>query len=235
MVTIGLFGTCGGSRWRERFIERYNKECISFFNPQVAEAASSPATGTITATVASNITITILGTCNNDNTCDSDATAGFGTITAGTAADSNVQVQSLSNDLITLAIGRKRSNPTTTLASSSDTSINISDTAGGIDVFTGCTTPVTQTWANSASTGMGFSIWAASNNKDTTCFGTGTTDSDNLNKYAALQASSSASTAWTTTVIGTQRASTGFTLDVTSTQRATPYTGDVIFTGTALP
>lgn len=35
MVTIGLFGTCGGSRWREVFIERYNKEGISFFNPQV--------------------------------------------------------------------------------------------------------------------------------------------------------------------------------------------------------
>lgn len=37
MVTIGLFGTCGGSRWRERFIECYNKEGISFFNPQVID------------------------------------------------------------------------------------------------------------------------------------------------------------------------------------------------------
>lgn len=34
-VTVGLFGTCGGSRWREPFIERYDKLGIGWFNPQV--------------------------------------------------------------------------------------------------------------------------------------------------------------------------------------------------------
>ena len=34
---IGLFGTCGGSQWREPFIERYNREGIEFFNPQVKD------------------------------------------------------------------------------------------------------------------------------------------------------------------------------------------------------
>lgn len=35
MSTVGLFGTCGGSKWRVPFIERYQAEGIPFFNPQV--------------------------------------------------------------------------------------------------------------------------------------------------------------------------------------------------------
>ena len=35
MLTIGLFGTCGKSRWRDMFIDKYNQQEISFFNPQV--------------------------------------------------------------------------------------------------------------------------------------------------------------------------------------------------------
>jgi len=35
MLCVGLFGTCGGSKWRDSFIEKYNKERIPFFNPQV--------------------------------------------------------------------------------------------------------------------------------------------------------------------------------------------------------
>lgn len=211
---------------------------FSFFNPPTAEAATGSGTATVEVTIGSSITFTIAGTCNNDNTCDTNASASFGTITAGTANDSNVQVKSVSNDTITLAIGRRRATPATTLASSADaTNINISDTAGGVDVFDSNCTDGTgpAIWGDGVSTGLGFSVWAASNNKNTTCFGSGTTDSDALNKYAALQASASASTAWTTTASGTQYASTGFTLDVTATQQATTYAGGVIFTGTTTP
>lgn len=35
MITIGLFGTCGGSKWRDPFIEKYKQLGYSFFNPQV--------------------------------------------------------------------------------------------------------------------------------------------------------------------------------------------------------
>jgi len=35
MLTIGLFGTCGNSVWRNEFMEKYNELGISFFNPQV--------------------------------------------------------------------------------------------------------------------------------------------------------------------------------------------------------
>lgn len=32
---VGLFGTCGRSEWRKIFMEKYQKEAIEFFNPQV--------------------------------------------------------------------------------------------------------------------------------------------------------------------------------------------------------
>ncbi len=35
VVTVGLFGTCDTSTWREPFIARYRKLGIRFFNPQV--------------------------------------------------------------------------------------------------------------------------------------------------------------------------------------------------------
>ena len=37
MITIGLFGTCGGSKWREPFMEEYRKRDIAFYNPQVED------------------------------------------------------------------------------------------------------------------------------------------------------------------------------------------------------
>ncbi len=37
MITIGLFGTCGNSCWRDPFMQRYEEEGIPYFNPQVIE------------------------------------------------------------------------------------------------------------------------------------------------------------------------------------------------------
>lgn len=34
---VGLFGTCGGSTWREPFMARYQELGIEFFNPQVED------------------------------------------------------------------------------------------------------------------------------------------------------------------------------------------------------
>jgi len=36
-ITVGLFGTCGRSTWRNSFIQKYKDLNISFFNPQVEE------------------------------------------------------------------------------------------------------------------------------------------------------------------------------------------------------
>jgi hypothetical protein len=35
--TIGLFGTCGDSTWREKFIKGYEENGITFYNPQVKD------------------------------------------------------------------------------------------------------------------------------------------------------------------------------------------------------
>lgn len=35
MLAIGLFGTCGKSKWRQPFMEKYLELGIDFFNPQV--------------------------------------------------------------------------------------------------------------------------------------------------------------------------------------------------------
>jgi hypothetical protein len=37
MLTVGLFGTCGSSKWRDSFMARYVAEAIPYFNPQVAD------------------------------------------------------------------------------------------------------------------------------------------------------------------------------------------------------
>lgn len=42
-VTIGLFGTCGNSKWRDTFIETYKRLGISFFNPQIENWDSASA------------------------------------------------------------------------------------------------------------------------------------------------------------------------------------------------
>lgn len=39
MLCIGLFGTCGESKWRNSFIEKYISLNIPFFNPQVKDWA----------------------------------------------------------------------------------------------------------------------------------------------------------------------------------------------------
>lgn len=36
-LTIGLFGTCGDSTWRNNFIEKYTEIGINYFNPQVED------------------------------------------------------------------------------------------------------------------------------------------------------------------------------------------------------
>jgi hypothetical protein len=37
MLCIGLFGTCGNSKWREPFIEHYTKLGINYYNPVVPD------------------------------------------------------------------------------------------------------------------------------------------------------------------------------------------------------
>lgn len=41
-MEIGLFGTCGSSIWREKFISIYKERDIEFFNPQLPDGVWTP-------------------------------------------------------------------------------------------------------------------------------------------------------------------------------------------------
>ena len=41
-TTIGLFGTCGNSTWRDDFISLYKEKGINYFNPQLPEGTWTP-------------------------------------------------------------------------------------------------------------------------------------------------------------------------------------------------
>jgi hypothetical protein len=169
------------------------------------------------------------------------ATVSLGPVSAGTrdTGFTQIEVDTDSSSGYEVVIGRDRAVPAHTLASNADPSnIYINDTEGGIDVFDGlgtCTAPAA--WVSGASTGLGYVLWAADMDKDTSCWGTGTTETDANNKYAALQASVSASALLDTTSNSPNPsyASIGWSLDVTSAQRATNYSGDVIITVTVNP
>ncbi len=40
--TIGLFGTCGSSTWRQQFVQHCQNNDISFYNPQLGEGEWNP-------------------------------------------------------------------------------------------------------------------------------------------------------------------------------------------------
>ena len=114
--------------------------------------------------------------------------------------------------------------------------INIDDNeaTNGLQEFGGDET-TTAIWLDATSIGLGFTVWDASVNKNETYWGAGSSVGDNANRYAALPASASSFTIWTTNATGTQYASIGWSLDVASTQQATTYSGFVIFKATTTP
>jgi hypothetical protein len=147
-----------------------------------------------------------------------------------------------------ITAGRKRVISNVTLASNAASTLaanQISDTAGGIDVFNGISncsvaTSTPAVWGSgTTSTGLGFSNYAfrGGSAKSTTCWGSGTTSTDALNEYAALQASASASSFITSNGFSSAsvNVSVGYALDVTGTQKATVYDGGIVFTATSNP
>ncbi|GEM_PF-7107999 len=190
------------------------------------------------------------GTTSLTLTLDGGATIAFGTLANGTRVTNTtrLKVTQTGAGSVNITAGRQRANSTpATLASNAAPAIlsnQIDDDIDGIDVFNGisnCSTvgshPAIWPSQSGVSTGLGFSNWAASTGKDTTCWGTGTTVADSLNQYAVLQASSSASSFINiaSSPPATLYASVGYSLEVKSTQKATVYSGGVVFTATSLP
>ena len=176
-------------------------------------------------------------------TIDAGGTIAFGTLSYGSRVTKTTRLKVDTNDSTgyTIFAGRDRTITNVTLASSADTSIIINDAENGINVFDGlganCTDgtgPAVWPGSTSVSTGLGFVLWAADINKETTCWGTGTTENHASNRYAALQASSSASNFLSTTTNSPNPsyASIGYSLEVKQLQQNTSYIGDVVFTAT---
>lgn len=203
-----------------------------------AMAAAASHQASLSVTVAQSITLTQTA----------GGTVAFGTLTPGTKVTGSTQLTVLTNGTgMNITAGRQRAVSNVTLASNAAPTVvsnQISDTAGGIDAFSGISncavsTHMPQAWANGVSTGLGFSNYSFDGGgaKSTSCWGSGTTATDANNKYAALQASASASSFISSTgyASGSTNAYVAYALDVPSTQKATSYNGGVVFTATSTP
>lgn len=180
-------------------------------------------------------------------TIDSGSTVAFGTIAYGSRTNrtTRLKIDTNSSSGYTISAGRDRVITNATLASSANPgSFQINDTENGINVFDGlggaCTDgtgPAVWPGSTGVSTGLGFVLWAADINKETSCWGTGTTESHASNRYGVLPASNSASTFLSTTSNSPNPsyASVGFSLEINQVQANTAYTGDVVFSATTAP
>lgn len=81
MLCIGLFGTCGGSRWRENtFIPAYEEAGIEYFNPQVEDW--DPSLAAIEADHLANDQIILFPITNETYAIGSLAETGFSILNA---------------------------------------------------------------------------------------------------------------------------------------------------------
>jgi hypothetical protein len=78
--TVGLFGTCGGSRWRDAFIARYEALGIPYFNPQVDNW--TPELADIEAWHLANDSLILFPITNETFAAGSLAETGFSALTA---------------------------------------------------------------------------------------------------------------------------------------------------------
>lgn len=203
-----------------------------------ALAAAGSHSASLSVTVAQSITLTQT----------TGAIVAFGTLTPGTKVTGATGLTILTNGTgLNITAGRQRAIANVTMASNAAPTINtnqINDTATGMDVFSSLSncnvsTSTPATWNNGTSTGFGFSNYAfrGGSAKSTTCWGSGTNATDANNKYAALQASASASSFLSSSGYSalSTNASVGYALDVSTTQKATVYNGAVVYTATSNP
>lgn len=81
MLCIGLFGTCGGSQWRERlFIPRYDELGIQYYNPQVEDW--DPSLAELEAEHLANDAIILFPVTNETYAFGSLAETGFSVLNA---------------------------------------------------------------------------------------------------------------------------------------------------------
>lgn len=84
--TVGLFGTCGGSRWRDAFIARYEALGIPYFNPQVENW--TPELADVEAWHLANDSLVLFPITDETFAAGSLAETGFSALTAMRTNDS---------------------------------------------------------------------------------------------------------------------------------------------------
>ena len=107
---IGLFGTCGKSSWRSRFIERYNQEGIQFFNPQVDDW--KPEDATIEAEHLANDQVVLFPITGETYGTGSLAETGFSVLNAIRLEDRRdfvIMIEQELDDSLEDAVARKES------------------------------------------------------------------------------------------------------------------------------
>jgi hypothetical protein len=98
MLCIGLFGTCGGSQWRERlFIPKYQELDIEFYNPQVEDW--NPSLAEVEARHLAEDTIILLPVTNETYAFGSLAETGFSVLNAITLDDRREFVIFIAQDI----------------------------------------------------------------------------------------------------------------------------------------
>jgi len=86
--SVGLFGTCGNSQWRDTFIARLKKEGIPFFNPQLPAGTWKPECAAIEANHLKNDRVVIFAV--------TDETWGYGSL-AETGFSAKAAMQNMSD------------------------------------------------------------------------------------------------------------------------------------------
>lgn len=88
-------------------------------------------------------------------------------------------------------------------------------------------------WVNATTTGLGVTLYAADTTKEG-IWGTGTTYSDALNKYAAVPQNATTGHTVTGYHASADTSSWAFKIDVPNTQKTGSYSGNITFTATAV-
>lgn len=175
---------------------------------------------TLTTTVAEVISLD----------CGSDVE--FGTLTPGTPVTGTTTCTVTTNANGGYDLKVRRDDTDTTMDKTTDATVNITDKTDW-DPTANSGNGNAATWSG---TGLGFTLFASTATKNTTWWGTGTTVTDALNKYAGLPP-----TTYTDIMVhtsyssGSTTNSIGYKLDVPTTQRSGAYDGSITFQATTTP
>jgi hypothetical protein len=169
----------------------------------------------------------IVGFYNNGNGVYNSAlpwNVNLGNLQAGSPATASTDIKVRTDSSYSIAV--RRADPDTTLDKANDASINIADKTDWNPSGSGNAV----TWSG---TGLGFCVFASSNYKNTTWWGTGTSLNDVNNKYAGFPPSDQTIMVQNNyNVAGETTTSVGYKLDVPAGQGAGNYDGIIVYTVT---